>query len=84
MADIETVRTALATIDSGDRDTRLRMGFALHNEFGDSGFALWDEWSRTWAEYRERDVGGVEVDFPQQRDQARHHRQRVPNNHFCR
>ena len=42
-----TVRSALAAIDASDRDVWIRMGFAVYSGFGDSGFDIWDNWSRT-------------------------------------
>ena len=55
-ADVERVRSALASIDSGDRETWVRMAFAIYAEYGDGGFDLWDAWSRTWPGYIERDA----------------------------
>ena len=52
----EEIRSALSSIDAGDRDVWIRMGFAVYSEFGASGFEIWDDWSRTWPDYRERDA----------------------------
>ena len=53
-ADIERVRSALAYIDSGDWATWVRVGLALHTEYGNAGFDLWDAWSTTAPNYNER------------------------------
>lgn len=47
-------RAALAVIPADDYGTWVDMAFALKNGFGDAGFALWDEWSRTAGNYNER------------------------------
>jgi len=45
---LAAARTLLATLDpDADYLEWLRHGMALHHEFGDEGFELWDEWSRT-------------------------------------
>jgi hypothetical protein len=42
----EDIREALNRIDAGcDYDTWLEMGMALHHELGNSGFAIWNNWS---------------------------------------
>ena len=41
----EIIRSALAVLESDDRDTWIEFGYALKHEYGDEGFALWDEWS---------------------------------------
>ena len=46
----------MASIDAGERDVWIRMGFAVYSEFGDVGFEIWDDWARTWPDYRERDA----------------------------
>ncbi|MFZ5750864.1 MAG: AAA family ATPase [Pseudomonadota bacterium] len=57
-ADRAEVRRALALItDSDDRDQWLKIGMALHAEFGgsDEGFDLWSHWSRQSLKFDERD-----------------------------
>src|SRR5262249_32270456 len=51
------LRAALAFIPADDRDTWRDMGAALHSlGWGDKGFTIWDDWSRTCAEkYNEVD-----------------------------
>jgi putative DNA primase/helicase len=48
------VRAALAVIPADDYGTWVDMAFALKNGLGDAGFEIWDEWSRTAANYNER------------------------------
>jgi putative DNA primase/helicase len=48
------VRAALAVIPADDYGTWLDMAFALKNGLGDAGLEIWDEWSRTAANYDER------------------------------
>ncbi|MGF6609233.1 putative DNA primase/helicase [Paraburkholderia sp. WSM4175] len=47
-------RAALAVIPADEYGTWVDMAFALKNGFGDAGFELWDEWSRTAGNYNER------------------------------
>lgn len=48
------LRAALAVIPADDYGTWVDMAFALKNGLGDAGFEIWDEWSRTAANYNER------------------------------
>jgi putative DNA primase/helicase len=48
------VRAALAVIPADDYDKWVDMAFALKHGFGDAGFEIWDEWSRTAGNYNER------------------------------
>ncbi|MDP9155451.1 MAG: PriCT-2 domain-containing protein [Pseudomonadota bacterium] len=48
------VRVALSVIPAHDYDTWVDMAFALKHGFGDAGFEIWDEWSRTADNYNER------------------------------
>ncbi|WP_434661891.1 PriCT-2 domain-containing protein [Paraburkholderia sp. A3BS-1L] len=50
----ERVRAALATIPAEDYVTWVDMAFALRQGFGEAGFAIWDEWSRSAHNYSER------------------------------
>jgi putative DNA primase/helicase len=50
----ERVRAALATIPAEDYVTWVDMAFALRQGFGDAGFDIWDEWSRSAHNYNER------------------------------
>jgi putative DNA primase/helicase len=40
------IREALQFVDPSDRDTWVKMAFAIKDELGDTGFDLWDEWSQ--------------------------------------
>lgn len=42
---------ALGHIDSDERDTWVRIGKALHDEFGDAAFSAWDRWSQSSDSY---------------------------------
>lgn len=46
--------TALSFLDSSDRDLWVKLGMALRAEFGDSAFDIWDSWSQTADNYKER------------------------------
>ena len=50
--DIDRTRAALQFIDASDRDTWLRMAFAIKSEVGDAGFDLWDGWSQQAESYK--------------------------------
>ena len=53
------VRAALFTINADDRDIWLRLAMAIKSEFGEEGFALWDEWSSQSESYNARDCRSV-------------------------
>lgn len=48
---IDRIRVALGFIPAHDRETWVRAGMGIKSELGDSGFDLWDEWSRTAESY---------------------------------
>ena len=50
----DQLTAALYFISPDDRDTWVRMAFAVKSEMGDNGFALWDSWSRQSESYNER------------------------------
>lgn len=52
-ADIEK---ALAYIPAHDYQTWIHMGMAIKAELGEEGFPVWDDWSRTAHNYKERQV----------------------------
>ena len=54
--DITHVRAALTYLSSEDRQTWIKAGAALKSEYGDNGFAIWDEWSQTAPNYNPRDA----------------------------
>ena len=53
---VEDITTALSFIPSDDRDTWLHVGMAIKSELGDNGFTLWNEWSKSASNYREKDA----------------------------
>ena len=58
-SDIDRIRSALNFIPSDDRDTWLKMGMAIKSELGDTGFGVWDKWSRQSDSYKSGDAAGV-------------------------
>jgi hypothetical protein len=53
---LASVREALVTINSDERDTWVRVGAAIQNEMpGQDGFSLWDSWSQASAKYDAQD-----------------------------
>ena len=56
---IEAIADALSFIDSNDRTTWVRMGMAVKSELGQSGFSIWDEWSKSGATYKAADAKSV-------------------------
>jgi putative DNA primase/helicase len=55
----ENVRAALSYVPPSDRDTWVRVGMAIKDEFGDDGFELWDSWSQADESYRSSDARSV-------------------------
>lgn len=49
---LDDAKSALSHIDADDRDLWVKMCFAIKSEFGDAGFSVWDEWSRTSTRYK--------------------------------
>lgn len=54
LSEEDRVRAALATIPAEDYATWVDMAFAVKQGFGEAGFDIWDEWSRTAHNYSER------------------------------
>lgn len=54
LSEEERARAALAMIPAEDYTTWVDMAFALKQGFGEPGFDIWDEWSRTARNYSER------------------------------
>jgi len=52
----DDVKDALDYISGDDRETWIMMGCAIKNEFGHSGFDLWDSWSRLQAGYNKTQI----------------------------
>ena len=53
MTEAEEIRQALSYVSAEDRDTWVRMCFAVKSSLGDDGFYIWDEWSRSSENYQE-------------------------------
>lgn len=56
---IEDAWEMLMFIPADDRDEWVKIGGILKDEFGDGGWALWDEWSQTGRSYNARDAKSV-------------------------
>ncbi len=52
----DEVREALDYINGDDRETWILIGCAIKNEFGESGFDLWDSWSASQAGYNKKQI----------------------------
>lgn len=61
------VRTALTYLSSEDRSTWIKAGAALKSEFGENGFAIWDEWSQSAPNYNARDAKSTWKSFKEGR-----------------
>lgn len=48
---LDDVAAALCHIHADERGTWVRMGMAVHHEFGPEGFDTWDAWSQTAGNY---------------------------------
>lgn len=57
--DYEEARRALNHIDPNSREIWFRMGAAVHSEFGQEGFAMWDEWAKGGEKYNAKDAKDV-------------------------
>lgn len=55
----ETVTAALSHIDHDNRDTWVRMAMAIKSEFGEAGFAIWDNWGQKSKSYNSKDAQHV-------------------------
>ena len=47
----DPLRSAVYSIPANDREIWLAVGAALKTEFGDDGYSLWREWSKTSKKY---------------------------------
>lgn len=54
--DVQRIETALRYIPADDRDTWLKMGMAIKSELDESGFDIWDRWSKESESYHARDA----------------------------
>jgi putative DNA primase/helicase len=55
----DTIAAALSFVPSDDRDTWIEMGMAVKSELGDAGFDVWNDWSQSAENYKERDAKSV-------------------------
>ncbi|OBX35645.1 hypothetical protein A8U91_04719 [Halomonas elongata] len=55
----DELRLALQYIPADDRETWVNVGNACKTEYGDDGFAAWDEWSQQAASYKAVDAKSV-------------------------
>ncbi|WP_184307834.1 DUF927 domain-containing protein, partial [Burkholderia pseudomallei] len=63
MSEFERARVALGYVPPDDRDTWRQVGMALKAEFGEEGFALWNEWSQGAQNYNGKDARDVWKSF---------------------
>lgn len=59
MSNIERIREALQYVDPRDRDTWLRMGMAIKSMLADTGFEVWEDWSRQADSFNAKDAQDV-------------------------
>ena len=57
------IESALSSVSAHDRETWIQCGMAIKAELGDAGFDIWDHWSRSADNYRERDARDVWMSF---------------------
>lgn len=57
--DVERIREALSFVSPDDRETWLKMGMAIKNEIGATGFDIWDAWSQGSDAYNATDARDV-------------------------
>jgi len=55
----ERVPEALSHIPAHDRELWVKVGMAVKSALGEQGFIIWDEWSKSADNYRERDARDV-------------------------
>lgn len=53
--DYDEVRNALSYLDPNDRETWWEVGAALKSEFDEGGRSLWEDWSRNYPKWNERE-----------------------------
>lgn len=53
--DYDEVRNALTYLDPNDRETWWKVGAALKSEFDEGGRSLWEDWSRSYPKWNERE-----------------------------
>lgn len=55
----QDIADALQFVNPDDRETWYRMAMAVKSELGEAGFDIWDQWSQTSGEYKQRDARHV-------------------------
>lgn len=55
----QDIADALQWISPDDRETWYRMAMAVKSELGEAGFDIWDQWSQSSGEYKQRDARHV-------------------------
>lgn len=53
------IADALQFVNADDRDLWVSMAMAVKSELGDQGFDVWDQWSQSSGQYKERDARHV-------------------------
>lgn len=59
MSDYCTIKYALYYLDAHDRDMWVDMAMAVKSELREDGWPLWNDWSKTAANYKEKDAISV-------------------------
>ncbi len=54
--DSQQIQAALSCIPAHDHDTWVKMGMAIKSELGEAGYPIWNDWSQSADNYRERDA----------------------------
>ena len=54
ISEFEKAEIALSFLPANDRDVWVNIAFAIKNTFGNDGFTLWDNWSRTANNYNKK------------------------------
>ena len=62
-ATIMEIEAALFSIPAHDREVWVQVGMAVKAELGDAGFDIWDRWSQSADNYREKDARDVWKSF---------------------
>jgi putative DNA primase/helicase len=58
-SEVERIRDALQFVDSSHRPTWLRMGMAVKSEHAETGFEVWEDWSRQADSFNPKDARDV-------------------------
>lgn len=55
-SDMDRAASGLLAIPSDERDLWVQVGMAVHAHFGEAGFPIWDNWSRSSHKYDAKDL----------------------------